>query len=73
MNPRKNSNKTNAIFLILGGLIGTVSFGKSGLAHQFMYGISPKYISSSTSQYTIIAKIPMTCSGYILATGGIQA
>lgn len=58
---------------VLGGLIGLVSAEKSGLAHQFMYGISPKYINSSTSQYTIIAKIPMTCSGYILATGGIQA
>ena len=31
MNPRKNSNKTNAVFLILGELIGIASPSKDGL------------------------------------------
>lgn len=58
---------------VLGELIGLVSSAKSGLAHQYMYSISSKYISIQNSQYTIVAQIPITCSGYILITGGIQA
>ena len=50
-----------------------MSAEKSGLAHRFMYSISPKYAVSQASQYTIVAKIPVVCSGCILVAGGVQA